>query len=107
MLRTIGKGLAAIVAAVVLPAALAILWPSATAPLPDARRGHPIDNVRVVDVEAGRAGGPTSVEVRDGRITAIGGAASADLVRVDGRGGFLVPGFWDMHMHSFQLSPQM
>ena len=107
MVRTIGKGLAAVVAAVVLSAALAILWPSANAPLPDASGGYRIDNVRVVDVEAGRAGAPTSVEVRDGRIAAIGGAASADIVRVDGRGGFLVPGFWDMHMHSFQLSPQM
>lgn len=108
MLRSIGKALAGIIAAVVLLAALAILWPSSTAPLPDLRRDYLIENVRIVDVETGRAEAPADVLVRNGRIAAIGSALPATgLVRVDGRGGFLVPGFWDMHMHSFQLSPQM
>lgn len=102
------KVLAGTLAAVVLLVAAAIAWPTASAPTPDPRRAYLIEDVRVVDVAAGRAGPPVAVVVRGGRIASIGGEpATAGLVRVDGRGRFLVPGFWDMHMHSFQLSPQL
>jgi hypothetical protein len=108
MLRKIGKGLGGLATLTLLVAVAAILWPSRHAPLPDGRRGYVIENVHVVDVLEGQAGPPVSVVVHDGRITAVGAAApSAGVVRVDGRGHYLVPGFWDMHMHSFQLSPQM
>lgn len=108
VLRTIGKAFAGAIAAILLFGAVAVLWPSSHAPLPDSARGYVIENVRVVDVEAGTAGQPVSVVIRDGSIASIGGPfALPDLVRVDGRGRFLVPGFWDMHMHAFQLSPQL
>ena len=107
-MRTWMKALAGAVAAIPLIAAAAIGWPAPQAPTPDPRRGYLIENVRVVDVAAARAGSPVDVVLRDGRIASIGGSpAAAGLVRVDGRGRFLVPGFWDMHMHSFQLSPQL
>lgn len=45
-----------------------------------------------------------TVVVRGNRIAAVGASASvqvpADARIVDGRGKFLVPGFWDMHVHS-------
>jgi hypothetical protein len=64
--------------------------------------------VRVVDVELGRASALSSVLVRGGMIRAIGDLPAVPGVPVlDGKGGYLVPGFWDMHMHSFQLSPQL
>lgn len=108
MKRTWVKVLAGTVAAIGLLIAAGIAWPAASAPTPDERRAYAIEGVRVVDVIAGRVGAPVTVVVRDGRIASIGGApAGAELARIDGRGRFLVPGFWDMHMHSFQLSPQM
>lgn len=89
--------------------ALLLLWPAAPAPLPNPARDYLIDSVRVVDVEAGRSGPPVSVRLSGGRIAAVGERLRAPpgAVRVDGRGLFLVPGFWDMHVHGFQLSPQL
>jgi len=64
-----------------------------------------ITDVSVVDVEQGRAVGPRTVLVVDGRIVAIGAQTEvhvpADAQRVDGRGRFLIPGLVDMHVHLF------
>lgn len=91
-----------------LLAAAAILTPPAAAPLPPTGDSHVIADVRVIDVEAGTVGPPVSVVVRDGRIASIGaGIRAPGLPVIDGQGGYLVPGFWDMHVHSFQLSPQL
>ncbi len=108
MIRTIGKSIAAVLGLVVLLAVALILWPAPEAPLADPARNRLIENVRVVDVVTGTAGPLVAVEIRDGAIAAIGpGIVAGDLARLNGRGGFLVPGFWDMHVHSFQASPQM
>jgi imidazolonepropionase-like amidohydrolase len=67
-----------------------------------------ITGVMVVDVEAGRAIGPRTVLVGDGRILAIASPETAVVPdgaeRVDGRGRFLIPGLVDMHVHLFNLS---
>ncbi|WP_158094111.1 amidohydrolase family protein [Erythrobacter tepidarius] len=101
--------IAGITLAATLLALLALmLWPSPPAPLPPPATGYLIRNVHVVDVENGTAGPLTDVAVRGGHIRAIGSDAPAQgLPVVDGAGGWLVPGFWDMHMHSFQVSPQL
>lgn len=43
----------------------------------------------------------TTVIVRDGRIAAVGRNVPipAEATRIDGRGKFLIPGLWDMHVH--------
>lgn len=108
MIKRIGLAFGGLLGALALLAVVLIAWPRSAAPLPDPRRGYVIEHVSIVDVVAGTAGPPTSVVVRDGIIAAIGGGAPSEgLVRVDGRGRFLVPGFWDMHVHSFQHSPQV
>lgn len=86
-----------------------IAWPRPLAPLPETAAGFVIRNVRVIDVASGTAGEPTNVVIAKGRIAAMGGAASlpAGYRRIEGAGRFLVPGFWDMHAHSFQHSPQV
>ncbi|HZF41957.1 MAG TPA: hypothetical protein VEZ48_00940 [Sphingomonadaceae bacterium] len=77
------------------------------APLPDLRRGDVIEAVRVIDVIGATSGSPMLILIENGIIIAIGEQApAAGLVRVEGRGRFLVPGFWDMHVNSFQHSPQ-
>lgn len=107
-LRRFGMWLALLIAVTALVAAALILWPAATAPRPDMADDRLIINVRVVDVVQGAAGNPTSVLIRDGRIAAIGpGIGGAGVAVFDARGGYLVPGFWDMHVHSFQMSPQL
>ncbi|MGS7838756.1 amidohydrolase family protein [Stenotrophomonas maltophilia] len=94
----------------VLPLAFvaALLWPLRGAPLPEAGNSRVIANVRVVDIARGQASEPTTVTVRNGLITAIGeDAHDAALPVLDAGGRWLVPGFWDMHTHALQLSPQL
>lgn len=63
-----------------------------------------IQDVSVIDVTGGNAQAHRTVIVRDGKIAEIGSSA-ADVdgnhsaVHVDGRGKFLIPGLWDMHVH--------
>jgi hypothetical protein len=95
------------VAVLLLLFTAAVLWPAARAPLPDARQDYVIADVRIVDVERGTAGPRSTVTIGRGVVVAIGGTPDPRLPVVDGGGGYLLPGFWDMHAHSFQLSPQM
>lgn len=103
-IRRTAIGLALLISVLVI----ALVWPAASAPLPDLRREYVISNVHVVDVESGTADALGSVTIRNGRIAAVDSAfPEQHLPVIDGQGGYLIPGLWDMHMHSFQLSPQM
>lgn len=96
-----------ILAAPVLLVALGVIWPVADAPLPARLPARvALANVRVVDVAAGRAGPATDIVIEDGAIRAIG-TAPPGLARIEGGGAYVVPGFWDMHVHSFQTTPQL
>lgn len=69
---------------------------------------HIVNNVHVIDVISGSAGPLQSVSINDGVIAAIGDIIEMPDGKVkDGRGGYLIPGLWDMHSHSIQLSPQL
>jgi imidazolonepropionase-like amidohydrolase len=63
-----------------------------------------IRGVTVVDVKSGQARRDVNVLVRDGRIVSVDSGAAgfsppANAAVVDGRGKFLIPGLWDMHVH--------
>jgi len=62
-----------------------------------------IENITLIDGRGGPPVADAAVVVRDGRIVAAGPRATidapADARRVDGHGGFLVPGFIDAHAH--------
>jgi predicted amidohydrolase YtcJ len=62
-----------------------------------------IANVTVVDVAAGILRANQTVVVRGARIAAAGDAARVRVPAgarvVSGRGAFLIPGMWDMHVH--------
>lgn len=73
-----------------------------------------VENVRLVDVDAGAVVGPRTVAIRDGRIAAVWapdevptdganatrepGEIEADR-RVNGEDRWLIPGLWDSHVH--------
>jgi imidazolonepropionase-like amidohydrolase len=62
-----------------------------------------ITHVTVIDVAAGTHRRDMTVVVQGDRIKAVGKSAQVRHPRgarvVDGRGRYLVPGFWDMHVH--------
>ncbi len=63
-----------------------------------------VTNVTVIDVEDGRSRSDQTVVVEDGRILHVDDAERTQVppgaTVVDGVGRFLLPGFWDMHVHS-------
>ena len=63
-----------------------------------------ITHVAVVDVERGTSRRDVTVVVSGQRITAVGPAASARVPVgariIDGHGKWLIPGLWDMHVHT-------
>jgi len=59
-----------------------------------------ITHVTVIDVVGGETLRDVTVTIRDSRIVSVGrDAAPAGATIVDGRGKFLIPGLWDMHVH--------
>jgi imidazolonepropionase-like amidohydrolase len=85
-----------------VPATLLVLLLSpAAAPIP---APIAIVGVTVVDPSSDTPQPGMTVRIQDGRITSVvrseGAPASGPDVRVvDGRGKFLIPGLWDMHVH--------
>jgi cytosine/adenosine deaminase-related metal-dependent hydrolase len=64
-----------------------------------------ITHVSVIDVLSGTTRQDNTVLVTGNRITYVGPAASASVPStakvIEGRGKFLIPGLWDMHVHGF------
>lgn len=106
-LLTILTGLAASLA-VVLAALLNSPLPEM--PRPGLTGEFLVRNVAVVDVVNDRIVLGRDVVVRNGRVASIGASLPASgnrgLVVVDGTGKFLIPGLWDMHVHSLKIAPQ-
>ena len=65
-----------------------------------------ITDVTVIDVAAGKRVPGQSVIVRGNRIAEVGLTARVkvppDARRVDGHAKYLIPGLWDMHVHTFR-----
>jgi predicted amidohydrolase len=108
--RKLLAGFAGLILALSLVLAALLHWPLPEMPRAGVSGDFLIRNVAVVDVVNGRIVPGRDVVVRDGRIDAIDaslpGGVQPGLVVVDGAGRFLIPGLWDMHVHSLKISPQ-
>jgi imidazolonepropionase-like amidohydrolase len=58
-----------------------------------------ITHVTVINPAEANPRRDVTVVIRDGRIAGIGTDVPSDARVVDGRGKFLIPGLWDMHVH--------
>jgi imidazolonepropionase-like amidohydrolase len=60
-----------------------------------------IKNVSVVDVKAGKVIGNTTVIIEDHRIKSVGIKLPMpkNAITIDGKGKYVIPGLWDMHVH--------
>ena len=85
--------------------AIALLAAIACARPPAGQEPIAITHVSVIDVASGTTHPDNTVLVTGNRITFVGPAGNASVpsgARVlDGRGKFLIPGLWDMHVHAF------
>jgi Amidohydrolase family len=97
---------------IALSVALAVLlnWPLPETPRPGVSGDFLVRNVAIIDVVNDRVVPGRDVVIRNGRIESIGvsfdGVSQGGLSVVDGTGKFLIPGLWDMHVHSLKISPQ-
>ncbi len=88
-----------------LPLALsaaALLVGFARRPAPAVSYDVVINHVSVVDVLTGKVSADQTVAVAHGKIVQIGPVAQARYTArqtLDGRGRYLLPGLWDMHVH--------
>ena len=87
-------------------AAIACAAPCAAGAQP---RPITIQSVTLIDGTGAAARPDVTVTIRDGRIAAVESASSAqtpaDALIIDGRGKFLIPGLWDMHVHLAKAGP--
>jgi cytosine/adenosine deaminase-related metal-dependent hydrolase len=87
--------------------ALALLLGACSSPR-GAEAAIAITDVTVIDATGAAARGGQTVVVRGSRIVAVGPSASVDVPagarQMDGRGKWLIPGLWDMHVHAFAYS---
>ncbi|QLC22406.1 amidohydrolase family protein [Parasphingopyxis sp. CP4] len=105
----IWKSILGILVVAIAIVVLAIAIPLASPPNDAVRTDIVIANVNIVDVEEGRIIEGQDVFVRDGTIAQIAPAGTVEAsgyTAINGRGRYLMPGLWDMHSHSIQLSPQ-
>lgn len=65
--------------------------------------GVAITDVTVIDVADGSLHPGQTVVIEGHRITAMGGAVRVPVgaTVISGAGGYLIPGLWDMHVHTF------
>jgi hypothetical protein len=87
--------------------------PPAPQPVPAAQQGRLIlDHVRILDTRTGTVSPPQAIWLEQGKISRITPAnvtaASVQQYQYqDGAGAIVIPGLWDSHTHSMQLSPQI
>jgi hypothetical protein len=88
------------------PAALTLAQSGSPARNPQTRAGTSIviTHVTIIDTETGKEVPDRTVVITDERITDIQAGRVAKLSSaarvVDGRGKYLIPGLWDMHVHT-------
>jgi len=110
MIRRLLTILTGLAVALVVLLALLLNWPLPEMPRPGLTGDFVVRNVAIVDVVNDETVLRRDVVVRNGRIDSIGAglpeSGQRGLVVVDGTGKFLIPGLWDMHVHSLKISPQ-
>jgi imidazolonepropionase-like amidohydrolase len=92
---------------------LLLLWPLLLLSFDSLVRAEPhsghrplaVANVNVIDATGAPVKANITLVIEDGRITEMGDAASVRPPQgartIDGKGKYLIPGLWDMHVHWF------
>ncbi|MGB8816697.1 MAG: amidohydrolase family protein [Rhizobiaceae bacterium] len=89
--------------AIVFTAALFLVWANTM------RADDLIRNVHIVDVETGAASEAKDILIGGGIIASISapsGSAFSGGRELDGKGGYVIPGLWDSHVHVFSSADE-
>ena len=85
--------------------------PMTEAPMAAASKDILITDITVISPETRQALPSQTVAISNGRITYVGANDQAPALNhtqtISGTGKFLIPGLWDMHVHTISLSPQL
>lgn len=68
-----------------------------------------IRNVHIVDIETGVTSEAKDIRISNGKIVAISGTRRSrpgGEHELDGKGGFVIPGLWDSHVHVFSSADE-
>src|SRR5215212_4364131 len=89
-------------------AVIVALPPGAPRAQSNAQAVSAFTNVTVVDVRTGRLAPDSAIIVRGNRIvaveTSVGATFPEGATVVNGGGAHVIPGLWDMHVHTFNNS---
>lgn len=102
------KLLAAFLLLFVIVFTAGVLWPLSS-PTPPARPDAVlIKNSTLVDIETGQLKPGIDILLMGDRIVKVGASLTQEGAKqIDAAGKFVIPGLFDMHMHSFKLSPEL
>ena len=88
---------------------VANFWPMPDLITPPDRNGILLESIHIVDVETGQVIPNQNVVIENNRIKSIKSyntdTTYQDVLTIDGRDKYLMPGLWDMHTHSSPYSP--
>jgi len=88
-----------------------VLWPSEHLPSPPMQTNSVIQDVSVIDVKTRSVLRNTSVLIEDGIIRKISENGSIKIrdgtAVINAKDRFLIPGLWDMHVHTVQFSSRL
>ncbi len=101
----------AVLTIVVLVFFALLLWPLTTLPNVGKSGNFALEGVNIVDVANGEVLHNRTVLIEQGTIANIHSSdqrlSGADYQIISAKGKYLIPGLWDMHTHSYKLSPQL
>ncbi len=102
-------GLFTLVAAIIVVFAIGVLWPDQGLEAVKTEKPIAITGVDVIDTNSGELRKNQTVLIIQGRIVDVGRVEELEIlqnaIRVDGRGRYLMPALWDMHVHVFTFTP--
>jgi len=110
MFKKIIKSLLGLSLALILLLTGLLIWPLPDMPMHGLKGNFVVRGVSVVDVKSGSVLEDQNVLVVAGKIKALTSGSlfegAGSVHEIEGSGKFLVPGLWDMHTHSLNISPQ-
>ncbi len=92
----------------VLVIVVAVLWPLPELPLTEKHDSILVKSINVIDVKSGNISYNQDILIENNKIKSINETSDMKFkvdLTIDGTGKFAIPGLWDMHTHSNQLSP--